>query len=407
MRISTKSIYDNNVNQFNNLQSNLARTQNQLSTDKRILTPADDPVASARALEVTQSQSLNTQYGTNRDNARSSLSEVEGALSSATTLIQQVQSLVVAAGNGGMTQEDRQSIATELQGRLTDLLGVANTADGVGGFLFSGYKASTQPFTQTSAGAAYNGDQGQRMLQVDSSRTMPITDSGSAIFENNATGNGTFQTQAAGTNTGSGIITTGSVTNPAQLTGSDYAINFSMTGTPPVTTYDIVKDPASATPTVVSSAVPYQSGQQIAFDGMSFDIEGTPAAGDSFSVKPSQKQSVFTTMTDLLNTLRKPAISAADKATLTNGLNTASDNLGAALDNVLSVRASVGARLKELDYLDSAGDDKNVQYASTLSTLQDLDMAKAISDFTQQQQTLDAAQKSFKAVSGLSLFNYI
>jgi flagellar hook-associated protein 3 FlgL len=112
-------------------------------------------------------------------------------------------------------------------------------------------------------------------------------------------------------------------------------------------------------------------------------------------------------MTDLLNTLRKPAISAADKATLTNGLNTASDNLGAALDNVLSVRASVGARLKELDYLDSAGDDKNVQYASTLSTLQDLDMAKAISDFTQQQQTLDAAQKSFKAVSGLSLFNYI
>jgi flagellar hook-associated protein 3 FlgL len=407
MRISTKSIYDHNVSQFNNLQGGLVKTQMQLSTNKRVLTPSDDPVASARALEIGQSKSLNTQYATNRDNARSSLSQVEGALADATQLIQQTQTLVVSAGNGAMTPSDRQALATELEGRLSDLLAVANTGDGVGGYLFSGYKASTQPFTQTATGAAYQGDQGQRLLQVDSSRKIAISDSGTSVFENNATGNGTFQTQASGGNTGSGVISTGSVTDKSLLTGHDYAIRFNVGGTPLQTTYDVVKDPASASPTVVSSGNQYKSGQQIAFDGMAFDIKGTPAVGDSFTVKPSQKQSVFTTLTQLIGTLRTPANSAASQAALTNGLNTASDNLASALDNVLTVRASVGARLKELDYLDSSGEDKNLQYASALSKLQDLDMAKAISDFTQQQQTLDAAQKSFKAMSGLSLFNYI
>ena len=78
-----------------------------------------------------------------------------------------------------------------------------------------------------------------------------------------------------------------------------------------------------------------------------------------------------------------------------------------ALDNVLTVRSSVGARMKELDTLDSAGDDADIQYAATLSGLQDLDLVKAISLFTQQQATLEAAQKTFKSVSSLSLFNYI
>jgi flagellar hook-associated protein 3 FlgL len=67
----------------------------------------------------------------------------------------------------------------------------------------------------------------------------------------------------------------------------------------------------------------------------------------------------------------------------------------------------VGARMKELDNLDSTGDDLNIQYQTTLSNLQDLDMVKAISLFAQQQQTLQAAQMSFKTMSGLSLFNYI
>ena len=406
MRISTLNIFNTATNQLGTLQSGIERTQMQLATERRILTPADDPVASARALEVSQAQEMNAQFATNRMNARSSLSHVETTLQDAGNLLQDIQQLAVNAGNGTMVLSDRQALATELEGRLEDLLGVANTSDGAGGYLFSGYMATTQPFTRTPGGAAYQGDQGQRQLQVGASRKLPLSASGSAVFEAIPTGNGSFQTQAAGANTGAAVISSGSVTDRSQLNGHDYALSFTVTGTPAVTTYT-VNDTSTTPATAVLSNQPYEPGKTISFGGMSFDIKGAPANGDSFTVKPSEKQSVFTTVTDLIAALRAPADGSSGKAALTNSLNTAMDNLKAAHDNVLTVQASMGAHLKELDYLDSAGDDLNIHYASTLSDLQDLDVVKAISDFQQQQTTLQAAQMSFKTMSGLSLFNYL
>lgn len=409
MRISTSTLFETGTNQLGTLQSQMAKTQLQLSTNRRILTPSDDPVASARALEVTQSQSVNTQYATNRQSARSSLSQVEQALAGTTQLIQDVKTLAVSAGNGTLLPADREALAVELSGRLHDLLGVANSSDGVGGYLFSGYRSTTAPFTQTATGADYHGDQGIRKLQVASSRHLPVSDSGSSVFENNPTGNGTFQTGAAAANKGTGIVSSGTISDAAALTGHDYKVDFKVTGTPAVTTYtvtDLSRASEVPVPPPVALDVPYQSGKQIAFDGVVFDVAGVPADGDSFSVKPSEKQSLFTTLTNLIDTLRLPAGNAG-QAALTNGLNTAHDNLDAALENVLAVRAGIGSSLKELDYLDSAGEDRNIQYASTLSDLQDLDMVKAISMFAQQQMTLEASQKSFKSLSGLSLFNYI
>eukprot|EP01032_Pedospumella_encystans_P032252 gene32252-36411_t len=179
MRISSKTIFDNGVGQLGTLQSAIAKTQQQLATGRRVLTPADDPIASARALEVTQSQSINTQLATNRANARSSLSQEEVALTSVTSLYQDVKELAVKAGAGSLTNKDRESIAVELEGRLQDLLGIANTADGSGGYIFSGFKDSI-PFTLNGTGATYQGDQGERTLQIGSSRKVSISDSGSA-----------------------------------------------------------------------------------------------------------------------------------------------------------------------------------------------------------------------------------
>jgi flagellar hook-associated protein 3 FlgL len=408
MRISSNTIFETGMNQLGSLYTGMAKTQQQLSTNRRMITAADDPIASARALEVTQSKSINTQFEVNRQNARGSLSQVELALTGVTSLLQDVQTLAVNGGDGALSRADRNSIATEIEGRLADLLGLANSADGSGGHLFSGFRTTTTPFTQTATGAQYHGDQGQRLLQVGSSRQLGISDSGSAVFEANPTGNGTFETRATAGNTGTGIIAAGAVSNAALLEGRDYnyVVDFTVVGNPAVTTYTVT-DTLPVPPVLVVPATPFTPNQQITFDGASFDIRGNPANGDSFTVVPSQNQSVFQTFTDLINTLRAPTQNAADEATLTNGLNKAHDNLNSALDNVLSVRASIGSRLKELDYLDSSGQDMDVQYASTLSQLQDLDMVQALSLFTQQQFTLEAAQKSYKTLTGLSLFNII
>ena len=407
MRIATRTIYESGVSQLNTLQAQLQKTQLQLSTMRRVVTPSDDPVASARALEVSQSKSMNTQFATNRSNANSSLSLVDNTLASTDDLLQEVKSKIVAAGNPGFTLADREALAKELEGRLEDLLGQANATDGSGAYLFSGYKSDIQPFTRSATGATYNGDQGQRELQVASSRKLATSETGSAIFESNITGNGTFQTSVDPNNYtrgGTGIISPGVVKTPSAVTGHNYTLNFTVTGTPAVTTYTVNDVTAG---TAVASNVPYVSGQPIAFDGIQMDITGAPANGDVFNVDPSKNQSVFETMTTLIAALRGPSGTPQAGTALTNALNLANQNITNALDNVLSVRASVGARLSELDHLDSAGDDLNLQYSSQISDLVDLDPVEAISRFTQQQTTLEAAQKSYKALAGLSLFNLI
>ncbi|MTV40239.1 flagellar hook-associated protein FlgL [Duganella radicis] len=412
MRISTRTIYDIGSQNITSLQTAMSRTQQQLSTGRKNLTAADDPIATARALEVTQSQSLNTQLATNRANAKGVLSTETTALASATSILQDIKDLAVKAGNGSYTDSDRESVAVELEARLSDLLGIANTADGVGGYVFSGYKSTTLPFTKTATGADYQGDQGQRSLQVGSTRSIPITDSGASVFESNTTGNGTFVTTADPANYGrggSGIISAGSVKDATLLTGHNYQIDFQVVpATPGVakqTTYTVTDTTTGAL--VTTSPQAYVSGQNITFDGVQFDVKGDPADGDNFAVAPSTNQSIFTTVQGFIDALRAPGSGPAGQASLSNKLNQLQVNVDNATDNVLSVQAAVGSRLKELDYLDSSGDDLGLQYATTLSQLQDVDYTAAISLFTQQQTTLTAAQKSFTTMSGLSLFNYI
>ncbi len=402
MRISTNTVYEQGITTIQRQQETLLKTQQQVSTGRRILTPADDPVAAARALEVSQAASANAQYAVNRNSAKSGLGLEEGTLQSLTSLIQDVRTATLSAGNPILSNSDRAAIAAELRGHRDQLTGLANSTDGTGQYLFSGYQGNTKPFTLTATSAQYAGDQGQRLVQVGAARQIGIGDSGSDIFERIETGNGVFVLAAGATNVGSGVSSPGSVVNPAVLTGHNYQINFSVSGS--ATTYDVVD---TTTSTTLSTGNAYTSGSAITVDGMQFDIQGSPANGDRFTITPSGNQSLFKTLSDLIGVIANPINSATDSTRLTNGLNAALLNLDHALDNVLSVRATVGARLQEIDALDSLGTDLSLQYEQTLSQLQDVDYAKAISDLTRQQTYFEAAQKSFLKVSSLSLFDYI
>jgi len=118
-------------------------------------------------------------------------------------------------------------------------------------------------------------------------------------------------------------------------------------------------------------------------------------------------QDIFETLNDLITLLQVPVVDAAAATALTEGLAIANGKVDLALDNVLTVRASVGSRLQELDTLDNAGEDRHLQYSQILSELQDLDYTQALTQLSQQQFTLEAAQRSFMAVSGLSLFKLL
>jgi flagellar hook-associated protein 3 FlgL len=409
MRISTNLIYDMGISAVQKLQSSLMHTQEQISSGRRILNPSDDPVGAARVLDATQSLAINEQFRANLTYVKSSLSLEEAALEGVTNALQDVKTLAIYAGNPTLTDANRSSLAEDLRGKFNELLGLANRTGGDGTYIFAGYKGSTLPFVETTTGATYNGDQGHRVAQIDSSRQIAVGDSGFDVFEKIKTGNGTFTTAAAGGNTGTGVVGAGMVVDLAKWRASamDYKIVFV---TP--TTYDI-QDAGGAsliggvprTYTPGASINLKSQGLEPPFDlGASLTITGSPAAGDVFTVKASTNQSLFTTLKQLMNLLSNPV---TDKTAYQNGLNAAISSLDNALNNVLTIRGGVGSRLKEVDAVEANGENMSLLYTQLVSDLQDLDYAKAISDLDRQQMQLQAAQKSYLNVTNLSLFNYI
>jgi flagellar hook-associated protein 3 FlgL len=402
MRVSTNNIYDTATQSILQQQAALLKTQQQVSTGRRITVPADDPVAAAQALVVSQTDAMNTQYGSNRSAAKGALGLMDSVLDQVSSLIHEARSTSVQAGNAALSNSDRTSLANALQGSLDEMMGLANTRDGSGNYMFSGYQNHTQSFAVVGGVVTYNGDDGSQSLQVSASRQIGVTASGRDIFERILNGNGVFSTAAAGTNTGSGVINQGSVVNAAALTGQNYAINFTVAAG--VTTYSVVN---TTTATTLSVGNPYTSGQAISFDGMQVQIDGAPANGDQFTVAPSTHQSVFTTMQNLITALRNPVTGSASAAQLQNSINQSLTNFDQSLDNVLRVRAQEGSSLKEIDSLDATGESLGLQYKQQLSELQDVDYAQAISDLTRQQAYLQAAQQSFIKVVSNKLFDFI
>ena len=403
MRISSSTLFENGVSNMLARQQEVVETQAHISTGRRVLAPSDDPVAAAQMLDVAEAKALNQQYADNAAAVKSRLGLQEASLAAITRLIQDVRTLTVQAGDGALSAADLRSIAESVNGRYQELIGLANSTDGSGEYLFAGFRTATTPFAETAPGVvAYLGDEGRREVAVSDSRSIALNDPGSDVLLRIKNGNGTFVTAAAGANAGTGVVSPGSVVNAAALTAHNYSVTFSVAAGE--TRYSVLDTTSGAT---VASNVAYVPGGPIAFDGLQLAIEGDPANGDSFSVRPSSNVSVFATLDALRTALQGMGSGAAENTRLANTLNTANSNLQNVLDHVLGVTASVGTRLRETEAVTTANEDLDLNYDARLSQLRDLDYARAISDLTFQQMNLEAAQKSFLRISELSLFNLL
>ena len=314
MRISTSQIYDQSVNAILTEQSQLNQTELQLSSGKSILTPADNPSGSAQILNLNQSMAMTAQFQTNASAANARLSLEDSTLTSVTNLLQSLRSLAVQANNATQTNSSRAAIAQQVSQGLQQLVALANTQDANGEYIFAGYQGKSQPFITDPAGnVVYNGGQNSRYLQIGPTTQVAFGDTGSAVFQAVRNGNGTFVTAASPSNTGSGVIDTGGTTG--KFVPDTYTIAFSQaTSTSPIT-YTVTGAVSGA----VASGT-YTSGNNISFNGAQVSISGTPANGDSFTVAPSQDQSMFATLQNFVSALSANVASPADQAQVNTSL---------------------------------------------------------------------------------------
>jgi flagellar hook-associated protein 3 FlgL len=397
MRITQGMEQSQFLSSLNELESNIATTQNGISSGLAYTTASENPVSAGLVSGYNQVLAQSQQFTSNGQSAQGSLNIEDNALTQVQSQLQSLRDLALEANNATESGANLSAIATQAQQIQQSLLSIANTQDGSGNYIFAGYSTQTQPFALTATGATYSGDQGQRQVQLAAAQTVVVGDNGDLVFNQIKTGNGTFNVTAGAANTGSGIIGATSVTDPAAYGGGSYTIQFTAPGA-----YQVLN---SANVAVTTGT--YTSGQAISFDGLQVTLSGTPAAGDTFAVAPSTDQSMFTTVQNLINALQQPPSTSSGTTPLNNSIAGAVDNIDQALDQIQTVQSSVGARLNTITTQQSAATAQQTHLQQSISTLQSLNYPQAITSLDSQNTTLSAAMQAYTLTEGLSLFKYL
>ncbi|RED01897.1 flagellar hook-associated protein FlgL [Ectopseudomonas oleovorans] len=432
MRISTVQAFNNGISGLQSNYGDVSRSQEQISTGKKILTPADDPVASIKLLQLSQEEALNGQYNTGMTAAKNSLTTQESMLTSVETVLTRIREIAVQAGNGALDPTDRASLAKEVGQREDELMNLMNSKDASGKYLFSGSMGDTQPYVRNADGTySYNGDEGQRSVQIASSTFVPLSDSGKDAFENNFNAN-RVDTSKGTTNTGTGRISLGLVTDKGAYDSTFPA------SAPPVASdgigihflddkkyvvYDLAKAPTAAQWAAYDPANPpagqlkvdsldstQEASKSISYGGVKVQMDGVPAAGDEFKITrdtANEKRSLLNVVSDLRKALENGDSSTEGVYQIRDGAAVALSNLDTAYTQVDGVRGKVGARLNVIDSTSDFIANVSLVNKSVQSDLQDLDYPEALSRYALQNTVLQASQQSFVKIAQLSLFKYL
>lgn len=411
MRISTNQIYQRALNSLMNQQLRLSKLSDQINTGLRVLTPSDDPIASAQIELINQRISFTEMLQKNRQSVESGLSYQEGILGNTVATLQSLREIQIQAGNSAYTEEDRKALGIEAKSLLIQLQDYANSKDSNGNYMFSGAQSATQAISLNASGNyVYNGDNTQRFQAITGSLQIAINDTGDDLFMRIPNGNGRFTiTQTATPNAGTASVTTGSVDNAAAYIPDNYTMSFATNSQGQLVV--MVSGALSGNvvpPTGLADDAPvYQEGAAITFNGMGMTLSGTPQAGDAFSINPSQNESVFSTVQRMIVNLNKPFSSAVDKAATQTENNQLLAQVDSALTNILNAQSDVGSRLNQLDFADKTNTNFIDTSKEVLKKLREIDPNQAYTDYALQLNNLEVARQSFIRVQGLSIFNYM
>ncbi|MCG2579492.1 MAG: flagellar hook-associated protein FlgL [Marinobacter sp.] len=406
IRISSQQVFSGGINRLQDLNVGLNKTSEQISTGKRVNRPSDDPVAAARILKLDQELARVDTYQRNAQLADNRLKQEENALASSIDVIQRVRELTVQAGNGSLSPNDRNSIASELKERLGQLATIANTKDASGEYIFSGFQGNQQAFTQNVSGDwVYRGDEGQRVLEIDDGVTVAISDHGKGIYVDVQAAEPTFFSEASSSNTSGARISSGMVVDRAEFDlvyPDDISISVVDDGAGGLEVQAFNR--RTSDPLVVDPAA-YTSGGSFEVAGAQVEIFDA-AIGDEFTLKTAQKQSAFTSIEKLIYGLENIDKSAPGGQDAYDDLiGNSLTNLDFAQESIIQKQTELGGRMNAVESTQSFLEDSSVYSNEIRSQLQDVDYAEAISNLSFQSFVLQAAQQSFAQVSRLSLFD--
>ena len=394
-RISTSGAYQLQLGTMLRKQAGLSHTQQQLASGQRLVTAKDDPVAAGTAVSLDRATAELERFGENANLLGNRLNLQESVLAQAGDRLARVRELTIQANNAAMSSEDKKAITAELKVIRDEMIGLANSQDGSGRYLFGGTADDHAPFVVSGGNVSYTGDQRQRQVEIAPDQFVSDTLPGSELFMRVKAGDGRINGAAATTNTGSGVLMEFGLGASGSWSGGSYSVAFTAPDA-----YEL----RDASGTVISTGT-YVSGEGISVGGLNLRIDGAPAAGDSFSVGPAKTNDVFGMIDDLVTALEMPDDSPTQRAAQQNALQASLRDAATAQEHFIDGRATGGAQLAAMDSASELREAQSVTLETTLSGIRDLDYAEAISRFQLESTALQAAQKAFMKLQSSSLFD--
>lgn len=414
MRISTSLYFQTGLNSINRQQGELLNVYQQLGSGRRMINPSDDPLAAAQSLTLAQAQSMAARFGDNRAVAMGDLGEEENVLMSMIPQIYGAKTQLLEAANGTLADADRVILAGVFEEMRDSLANLVNSKNSSGQYIFSGSKGNTEPFEKGPDGYySYKGDQVARNIQVDQTRQISGSDNGVDLFLRPTPGANAFVTSGSSQNTGNGVMGGVNIINASQAAEvSDFVVTYNAdTGKLLVQSSGVAGNP---TPTLTE--VDYDpTAEKNVIDlghGVTVQLSGELQDGDTFTLENVQEHSgddslnILNVLTDVVNALKTPTDgNPSAKANMMNVINGAMQRIDLTYDNVLTVRASVGARMNEIEALNQTGVLQELHLSSELSRLEDLDYYSASMQLEMRTAALEAAALAFKKIQSASLFS--
>ncbi|TNJ18584.1 flagellar hook-associated protein 3 [Aeromonas sobria] len=401
MRITTNMIYDRNTYSLNNANERLNTAYQQLQTGNKFQTAGEDPAGMSQKMALTKEIDLFKQYGVNGSLLENSLGHEETVLTSISNAMLSAQTLIQKSNNGSISLDDRKAIASELEGLQKQMFDLMNSKNSSGEFIFGGNQSKTQPYVKdTNGNYIYQGDTGQRNIQVSSTVQIAANDSGQDLFEIVATRR---TASAASANIKVGIGDQGnfdnfyqSSYNPA-LASNSYTVS---TTIGPPDTYDI-KDSGGNT----LQTGDYSPGTKIPFNGLELTLD-QPAGGavQLFDLNPPKNDNVLNGMSDFITALRNPNISAENFASSVADATVHMKNSRLNIDYGLG---ELGGRMNSLEQVMGSNEGLSTLNTGARAKVSEADLYEVISTLSKEDAALSASQLSFSKISRLTLFDYL
>ena len=402
MKISNSYLFDQATKNIQTAQSDVSKSRERIASGKSLVRPSDD-TGKLRSIEILKSQQRKIEsYDKSMNYLTDRFQLEESVMGSASDILIRLKDLAIQASNDSLGTSDRDIIATEVESLRDELLAIANTRDVEGNFVFSGSKSNTQPFVMDgSTGLVqYAGDNRRLFTAVSDSRVLESNTDGTQVFQPVKRTTTTFDLK--------GIKAAGNYNFRVGDSVIEFKVATPLSASEIKTSIDTALANSAISSTVTVELVNGLPNVQLVLTGQAgvalSGIDVTQSEGDSTPVNVTVNKTstegvdFFKMLSDLHKGLTSDTRSDIGRAI---------SELSSAQQIIANSLGAVGSKLNTLDRQQDINADLGLRVDQMLSNEEDLDYAKAVTQFNLEMVRLEATQASFAKVAQLSLFQFI